>query len=1173
MDTLIDLARQRAASAPDEVIYTFLLDGETQEARLTCAGLDRQARAIGALLQEQGARGERVLLLHPPGLEYITAFFGCLYAGAVAVPAYPPDPSRLQRTLPRLEALIADARARFVLTTSAIHAMAGWMAEQAPRLASLTWLASDEVPQDTASAWMDPGLTSQSLAFLQYTSGSTGSPRGVVLTHGNLLRNSTAIQQTFGSPPRSRAVSWLPPYHDMGLIGGILQPLYAELSIVLLSPLDFLQRPARWLEAISRYRARFSGGPNFAYDLCVRKTPPEQRATLDLSTWELAFTGAEPIRAETLERFAQAFAPSGFRPESFFGCYGLAEGTLCVTTGRKATAPTVRHFQREALERGEALESRVSDRGPGDSRTLVGCGSAVPGHELLIVDPASATPLSEGRTGEIWVRGPSVAQGYWDKPEETTRTFQAHRSDTGEGPWLRTGDLGFLVGGELFVSGRLKDLIILRGRNLYPQDLEQTAEPLHPALRPGCSAAFSVDVAGEERLVLVLEASRSQPFEPQALLDSIREAVAAQHQVSPYEVVLISQGSIPKTSSGKIQRRACRELYLSGGLELIARSTLASGELARQPAPELPRLTREALLSHPESERPRVLEASFRAHLARRLSVPEAALDEARPLTAFGLDSIHSVELKAVLEEDLGVSLPIAHLLDGVSLRELTARVLAALHSPSPALPPLESVPHGDTVPLSHAQERILFLEQLAPASSAYNIPAAVLLEGELDVALLGRSLATVLRRHEALRASFPTVAGSRVQRITPARDVPDSLFSRDGALTDLSALPEVEREPVSRRLLTEEVRRPFDLEHGPLVRARLLKLAGDRHLLVLTLHHLVTDGWSMGVLVRELGALYTALREGRPFALPELPLQYADFAAWQRRRLEEGLRESEAAWWKSQLAGAPPVLELPEAHPRPAMPSLRGAWHPLSFSPESTEALAALGRAEGATPFMTLLSAFLAVLHARTGRTDLVVGTDIANRHHPRTQGLIGLFVNQLVLRVGMSGNPTFRQLLARVKEVALGAYAHSELPFDTLVEALRPPRDARYNPLFQVMFVLENAPLPELALPGLTSRQLPVDDGGSPFDLSVILSESSGRLGGSLRYSTALFDAAAISRLAGDFEALLTAATGRPDATLEELRDTLAELHRQRKLTQAEALRGARAEKFRNIRRKSEG
>lgn len=553
--TIVELLTSRAAARPEFPLYTFVLDGEDADAALPLADLDRQARAIAAHLQELGAAGERVLLLYPPGLDYLAAFYGCLYAGAVAVPAYPPDPFRLERSLPRLQAIVADAKPKAALATEAVLALARPLGAQHPDLAAFRWVATDRIPTTSAAAWREPALSGDTLAFLQYTSGSTSAPRGVMLTHANLLHNSALIHRYFEHSPETQCVIWLPPYHDMGLIGGILQPLFGDFAVTLLSPMAFLQRPIRWLKTITRKRGTVSGGPNFAYDLCARKVTEAEKATLDLSSWKLAFNGAEPVRADTIDRFCAAFAPCGFTREAFYPCYGLAEGTLIVTGGAKAEPPLVARVDAAALEADRVVPAA-------DGRPLVASGRTAPEQQVAIVDPATLTRCPPGRVGEIWVAGGSVAQGYWNRAEDSARVFGAVLG--AEGPFLRTGDLGFLGdSGQLFVTGRIKDLLIVDGRNHYPHDLELTVEGCHAALRPGCCAAFSVDGAAAERLVVVAEVQRGPTATGDEIAQAVRQAVAREHDVKVHDVVLIQSGSIPKTSSGKLQRHACRNEYLA----------------------------------------------------------------------------------------------------------------------------------------------------------------------------------------------------------------------------------------------------------------------------------------------------------------------------------------------------------------------------------------------------------------------------------------------------------------------------------------------------------------------------------------------------------------------------------------------------------------------------------
>jgi acyl-CoA synthetase (AMP-forming)/AMP-acid ligase II len=565
LSTLVDLLGYRAQNQSDKTAYTFLQDGETEAGRLTYKELDRQARAIAARLQSLDATVSPALLLYPPGLEFIAALFGCFYAGVVAVPAYPP---RRNQSMSRLQAIVASSQAMVALTTTSLLGnIEGWLVQN-PELAELRWMATDKIASDLVEAWQEPELSSDTLAFLQYTSGSTGTPKGVMVSHGNLLHNSALIYKCYAHTPNSQGVIWLPPYHDMGLIGGVLQPLYGGFPVTLMSPVDFLQKPFRWLQAISRYKATTSGGPNFAYDLCVSKIKPEQRASLDLSSWEVAFTGAEPIRAQTLDQFAATFEPCGFRREAFHPCYGMAETTLIVSGGLKTALPIVRQVEGLALEQNRVVATAGEQSG---TRAIVGVGRSWLDQKIVIVDPESLTPCSANQVGEIWVSGPSVAQGYWNRPEETKQTFHAYLADTGKGPFLRTGDLGFLQDGELFVTGRLKDLIIIRGQNHYPQDIELTVEKSHPALRPGCGAAFAVEVKGSERLVVVQEVERSylRKLDVNELVGNIRQAVTAQHDLQVYATVLVKTGSIPKTSSGKIQRHACRSGFLSGSLNVV----------------------------------------------------------------------------------------------------------------------------------------------------------------------------------------------------------------------------------------------------------------------------------------------------------------------------------------------------------------------------------------------------------------------------------------------------------------------------------------------------------------------------------------------------------------------------------------------------------------------------
>jgi 8-amino-7-oxononanoate synthase/acyl carrier protein len=560
---LVELLRHRAQHQADDVGFRFLLDGEHAVQEWTYADLDRKSRAVAASLQSMGMEGERALLLYPAGLDFVAAFFGCLYAGVIAVPAYPP---RRNRNMARIDAIANDAEAKIALTTFEVLERVQTMIADTPALQRIRWRATDQWDEEQADQWRRPDVHGDTLAFLQYTSGSTGTPKGVMLTHSNLMHNSAMITYAFEHSRSGSGCFWLPLYHDMGLIGGILQPLYMGRPNTLMSPTHFLQKPVRWLQAVSQSGATISGGPNFAYDLCAEKVTPEQKRALDLSRWTLAFNGAEPVRADTIDRFSRAFAECGFRREAFYPCYGLAEATLIVTGGYKQAAPFVRSFDAAALEKHDVAP--VEAGAPG-SRELVGSGGNLLDQTIVIADPDTGEPCGPNRVGEIWVSGPSVAEGYWRREEETGHTFQARLVD-GRGPFLRTGDLGFLWERELFVTGRLKDLIIIRGVNFYPQDIERSVDQAHENVQQGAGATFAVGDAGAERLVVVQEVERYRTLDFAGIIAAIRKRIAVDFDLAVSAVVLLKTGSIPKTSSGKIQRHACQAGYLAGTLAAVA---------------------------------------------------------------------------------------------------------------------------------------------------------------------------------------------------------------------------------------------------------------------------------------------------------------------------------------------------------------------------------------------------------------------------------------------------------------------------------------------------------------------------------------------------------------------------------------------------------------------------
>ncbi|MBC7368277.1 MAG: AMP-binding protein, partial [Undibacterium sp.] len=673
--TWIDLLRLHARTAAEKTAFSFQPTGEEITATLNYGDLDRRARAIAVALQAHCVPGDRALLIHPSGLDFITAFFGCLYAGVVAVPAYPP---RANESVHRLKSIVDDAGARVALTTRALLATSAQVTPANLGDASLTLVTTEDVPDALAADWSPPAISAHTLAFLQYTSGSTGAPKGVMLTHGNLLANEEMIRRVYRQDADDVIAAWLPLFHDMGLIGIVMQTLYVGATCLLMPPAAFLQKPLRWLQLISKHRVTTTGAPNFAYELCVRRTTPEDRATLDLSSLRIAFNGSEPIHAATLELFAGTFAAAGFNRDAFLPCYGMAEASLIVSGKTRGQPPVIAGFNPVSLSAGVAATSIATD-----ARTLVSSGHAAPGLHVTIVDPATRQPCADGTVGEIWVRGPSIGVGYWNKPELSAEIFGARLAGTARARHLRTGDLGFFREGELFVTGRIKDLIIVRGRNHYPQDLETTAHTADPALRAHGTAAFAVPDGAGEGLVIIQEVERTalRRLDAPAVIRTIREALIREHEIIPAAIVLVKPATLPKTSSGKIRRATCRKQFLENLLQPLGlwhRAEPVEHKPAGQITPAQPPTS-------PASPSVSVLQAWLTTRVAAALNQPAATIDPRAPLQTLGLDSLAAVTLSGELEAHLGRTVAPTVVYDFPTIAQLAAHFAAPSISASPA--------------------------------------------------------------------------------------------------------------------------------------------------------------------------------------------------------------------------------------------------------------------------------------------------------------------------------------------------------------------------------------------------------------------------------------------------------------------------------------------------------
>ncbi|MGJ4971817.1 amino acid adenylation domain-containing protein [Bradyrhizobium sp. HKCCYLRH1073] len=1090
--TLVERLREHAASRAGHPALRFI-EGDDVVDELTFAALDRRIRALAAHLQERARAGERAVILLPNGPDYAVAFYACLYAGVIAVPAYPPETGK-ERYASRLDGILRDAAPRLILTQARLRDVV--VASVGETDAHV--VAVDEVPVDAAASWRETDLHGDAIAFLQYTSGSTSQPKGVCVTHRNLVANEIAIEAALGGTRDDVFVSWLPLYHDMGLMGGLLNPLFTGFTAVLMSPRNFLEQPRRWLDAIHRHGGTCSGGPDFAFALCADRISDEAIARLDLSRWRFAFSGSEFVRRATLDRFAARFRPAGLDPRALTPCYGLAEATLLVTAGDRASRAVCHTLDPAALAGGRVAEA-------GEGTDLMACGAVADGHAVRIMRVDASADAGTNEVGEIWVAGPSVAQGYWNNPEATQQTFVLRDGAR----WLRTGDLGFVRDGDLVVTGRLKDLLIVRGQNIYPFDLEQAVETEVASVRKGRVAAFPVEIDGVEGIGVAAEFGRAvlRRTPADVLIKAIGDSVMRQTQEYPAVVVLLNPQGMPLTTSGKLQRSACRARWAQGTLDSFMVFERRREATDPSPSPELATATERRLA------------------LIWRDVLRRATVDRNDDFFMLGGNSVAAAQIAAMVREQFGVELALRGFFDAPTLVALAALIDAA-GADAKVLPPLQPAPAGLRELLSPAQERLWFLWSMDPAGTAYTIACTVHFDGPLDQARLVQALTEIVARHEALRTTFSAPDGRVVQVIHASPDIPV-------AVEDLRRSPAAERASRVAARTREELARPFDLVNGPLLRAVLMQLADDRHELLLSAHHIVADGLSLDVLLAEIAALYDGLRRGAGALPPPSAIQYADYAAWQRDWLSGPEAAQQLSYWRERLGDADTPLALPFDRPRPPVQSYRGDTIHVEIAPDLVLRLRALAREYRVSMFMLLLAAYQLLLFRYSGRSDLRVGVPVAGRRQAELASLIGCFVNTLVLRADVTDGMSFAELLARAKEEVISGLAHQDLPFDRLVDALKPTRSGGHNPLFQVKFNYMAAPAGLALGDGLHAQPRIVDLAGSHFDLALDIVDGPTGMNASLNFATDLFDVTTVERIGNqlvDFLRQIAAATDRP-------------------------------------------
>lgn len=1138
--SLTEVLQRRAAHHPDRMAYTFLDDGLSDQHCLTYGELDAKVKQLAAKLQSTTEKGDRALLLYASGIDYIIAFFACLYAGLIAVPAYPPSNNR---HMPRLRAILEDSRAVLILTTQQVAVKMRQFPDMTGDLLGKQWLQTDVVEHTTdVSAWHQPILQAKDLAFLQYTSGSTGDAKGVMISHGNLMANQQLIKRRFGHDERSTVVGWLPLYHDMGLIGNVMQPLYCGASAILMAPMAFLEKPLRWLQAISDYHAHTSGGPNFAYDLCVQKISRDELVGIDLSNWQLAFNGAEPINPQTLQRFSEAFAECGFQRRAFYPCYGLAEATLLAAGGAKHSLPRIVEFDKAALEQRIV---RSIDDNQINTRSLVGCGAIdiEGGQDLRIVDPDNNTHCEDGQIGEIWLRGPCIAQGYWQNPEMSGKAFV--KDDKGQS-WLRTGDLGFVNDGELFVSGRLKDLIIMRGRNYYPHDLEYAVEAATDALNPASTVAFSVDKGDGEKLIVLTELKRNRVRQGdyRSEFSVIRARLTEECGIQADQIVFLKPGAILKTSSGKLRRNACRELFLEQGFEFVAIDNLqVSSEISQSlvngdsGATER-RLLRQALLTMNSGNANDLLAEHLALKASALSGLVAGAVESAQTLSQLGLDSLKAVEMKYFIDGLLGIDIPISRLLGNSTLSDCAATALSlAKHVGNAAVPLAHTgTEKASNSAMSYNQQALWTRAQIAPGKALHHMLIALQIKGELNCNTLERALFELHQRHSQLRVGFKLGVDQHPVCL-PFDQVELGLEQVDCCdhLQQMTALQNF-------------VSKSFDLEHGPLLRCGVFRCNDGYPVLGFCAHHLIVDFRSLQVLLTELQTLYMAQSTGQAPQLPPSTSIYADYVAWQQNYLDSAAAERDLSYWRQQLAGELSRLELPGERSAKEAFSDHSAAETLHISPDTLDKLKRMAVDHHTTLSTLLLSIFKTLLYRYSGLNDLIVGSPTIGRPKREFADLVGYFVNPVALRSRPHGEQRFCDYLAQVNAVVLEALDHQHYPYALLVEKVL-QRKANDIAPFRTWFSLQSADDPlaaalALGQSGITDqwgdvavKTVALPERSEEFDLALLCAEIDRGLMVVFSYRCDVMSRLTILRMLGHFQCLLNGILAEPTTRLSQL------------------------------------
>jgi acyl-CoA synthetase (AMP-forming)/AMP-acid ligase II/acyl carrier protein len=1039
----------------------------------------------------------------------VESIFGCLLAGVAAVPI---SVTGLRRNKEFLDLVLKESQARFVLTSSKL------LTATTERASAAQWVATDRITADAADEWRDPMVGENTIAYLQYTSGSTGVPKGVIIRHSNLVHNLNYIDTSFRHTAESRSVLWLPHFHDMGLVYGVFQPVFNGFETILMPAAAFVEKPIRWLQAITRYSATHSGGPDFAYELCSNRITQSEKDGLNLASWRVAFNGAEPVRSGTLDRFCETFQPYQFRRSSFYPAYGMAEATLKVSGGEVAGDWETCCVDSRALASGRVvLTSATAEK----AWTLVSCGVPRCDTSVLICDPVSLRRLETGETGEILVASPSMMSGYWNRPLETAAAFLSISDTQADTRFFRTGDLGFLHRGHLYVCGRLKDMVVVRGRNYCAEDIEKVIECGSFESLKGGVVVFSYQDGHAERITVVVELESEQVPRARALLQSIGEEVAHECDISVDVVVAVRRGFLPRTSSGKVRRGVCRERFLSGDLHEITRFTPVT---QRDPSTDA---LRHALFGTIDKEQgAEAVRDALSVLIGRNSEWPSGIVEIDQPLVTLGLDSLRAAELASSVEAATGIAVNPDELLGAITLRKLATFLLEShslrLQSPDRLSCNRQPIPLGtptDLLPLSHDQERLWWMHRIG-WGAALNVTAGMELQGKVDISRLQNALYSLSVQHRALVTQFSLRSGKLFQEYScpqaPSLDVKDLSGVSDG----LARAHALESE-IARCAKT-----PVDLEGGRPFHATLFRFTDTSYTLVFVMHHIVTDGWSTRVLLEDLTSHYLS-------PLPDstkqvaTSIQFSDYVYWQRSQLESGAMAADIAFWEREMSGFKPLglkhdrtVRLKDSF------TFRSASVAFCICSKLTRRVKETAKLSKVTTFTTLLSALHTAVSRFCGEPDITVCVPFARRLRPELARVVGFIGQPMPIRA-LVKNGQFEQLQKVVHVKLRNIGSQHDLPFSIVAErARRAAKGTTNTSLFHILFTVLDAPT-EHGTSETRFRYVDIEPTHTDFDFDFRLREQSGEISGTCNYATTYYDRSTAERLVEIYLAILAEAT----------------------------------------------